>query len=144
MNQRLNDDEGLLSFAIRTKDSDLCEVLLAAGENPDGIVHTGPDKDFTFLQSAAMGGDVKTVKLLLAFGAEIYPAVDGDLSVWDVAVGSAKEFLTLPDYKREEKCKEARAEAEKRFAEPEPAEAIAAPWAVPAARGRGDDGCKTQ
>lgn len=143
VNQKLEDGERIMSFAIRMKNPDLCEVLLAAGEHPDGIVQIDSDKGFTFLQSAARSGDVKTVKLLLAFGAQIDLAGERDLSVWDVAVGEAKDFLTLPDYKCEEKCKNIRAEAEKRFAEPEPAEAIVASWATPAARGRDDD-CKTQ
>ena len=143
VNQTLDNGERIMSFAIRMKNSDLCEVLLVAGEHPDGIVQIGPDKGFTFLQSAAMEGNVKIVKLLLAFGAKIDLTCERDLSVWDVAVGDAKAFLTLPDYKREEKYKNILAEAKKRFAEPEPAEAIAAPLAVPAVRGRDDD-CKTQ
>lgn len=115
VNQTLDNGERIMSFAIRMKNPDLCEVLLAAGEYPDGIVQIGPDKGFTFLQSAAKEGNVKIVKLLLAFGATIDLTHERDLSVWSVAVGDAKDFLTLPDYKREEKYENIRAEAKKKI-----------------------------
>ncbi len=144
VSQKLDDGEGLLSFAIGKKYYDLCEVLLVAGENPGGILQAGPDKDFTFLHSAAMEGDAKTVKLLLAFGADINRVCGRDLSVLDVAVGKVGKFLNLSGYRRKEECKEVRAAAEKRFAESEPAAEVVAPRVAPVASRKGGERCDTQ
>jgi ankyrin repeat protein len=114
-NSDLNSGKRPLSVAIEKNSSEICGDLLAAGARSDYVMPDG----FRPLHKAAMNGNVKIVKLLLAFGADIDAVVCESLTVEDCVSGAdvyaITAFLELPEEEREKQCKKIREEVLREF-----------------------------
>lgn len=84
-----------LSIAVKSKNVELVEFLLAAGANPNTLIHEGADRaGLTYLHLAV--GSLEILEILLS--KNINPnakAVNGDRPLHDAAIGGHKEAIDL-------------------------------------------------